>query len=308
MNALTNNQLRRGWLFAFFAIFCFSIAPPISRSMILHGLNPTQILILRMTITTAALVITVWFSGRELFSMPAHGRNWSFMLGVNNAIGMVCYFWALARIDASMAAMLMAVAPILVLTILALNGEPVTRRHVVRMALALSGLYLLIGPGGNVDLIGVLLIGGCMVTYAVNIVLTQWHLGGYDARASTLFNLISMTGVLYLFWFFQGAPWTPMLPSDWLAIVVLALVSTYAARLAFFHSIKVIGGGQVSMLAPVETVMTVVWSMLFLDERLTSLQWVGGLLVLSSALLAIQRLRRARLPVRWRMWNRPTGH
>lgn len=289
---MTSTQ--RGWALAIFSIFCFSIAPPISRAMILHGLNPTQILVLRMTITTLALVLTVWLTGRELFHMPAHGRNWSLVLGANNAIGMICYFWALARLDASVAAMLMAVAPILVLTILALNGEPVTQRHIVRMVLALSGLYLLIGPGGHVDLIGVLLIAGCMVTYSANIVMTQWHLGGYDARASTLYNLIGMTGVLYLFWFIQGAPWTPMQGSDWLSIVILALVSTYAARLAFFHSIKSIGGGQVSMLAPVETVMTVIWSMLFLGERLTALQWVGGLLVLSSALLAIQRLRRVR--------------
>jgi drug/metabolite transporter (DMT)-like permease len=270
--------------------------------MILRGINPTQILALRMSITTVALMLTVWFTGPGLFRMPAHGRNWSMILGVNNAAGMICYFWALARIDASVAAMLMAVAPIIVLTILALNGEPVTKRHIVRMALALSGLYLLIGPGGNVDPIGVLLIGGSMITYSVNITLTQWHLGGYDARASTLFNLISMTVTLFLFWFFQGAVWTPLTSTDWLLLIVLALVSTYAARLAFFYSIKAIGGGQVSMLSPVETVLTVFWSMLFLGERLTTIQWLGGLLVLSSALLAIQRLKRASLPVRWRLW------
>jgi len=297
----------RGWFFALFAICSFSIAPTISRSLILHGVNPTQMLVLRMTITTAALVITVWFSGRELFHMPKHGRNWSFILGGINAVGMISYFWALTRLDASMAAMLFGVAPILVLTILALSGEPVTKRHIVRMGLAITGLFLLIGPGGDVDLIGVLLIAACMVTYAAGIVLTQWHLGGYDARSSTLFNLISMTCMLYLFWFFQGAPWTPMQSSDWLSVIVLALVSTFVARLAFFHAIKVIGGGQVSMLAPVETVLTVVWSMLFLGERLTPLQWVGGLLVLSSALLAIQRMHRVRLPMRWRLWDRSTG-
>lgn len=297
----------RGWTAAIFSIICFSIAPPISRNMILHGLNPTQILILRMTITTTALILTVWFSGRELFHMPAHGRNWSLAIGVNNGIGMIFYFWSLTRLDASMAAMLMAVAPIVVLTILALNGEPVTRRHIVRMALALSGVYLLIGPGGAVDLIGVLLIAATMVTFAGQIVLTQWHLGGYDGRSSTLYNLMGMTVVLYAFWFFQGMPWRTPTGAEWLSILVLALVSTYAARLASFYAVHRIGGGQVSMLAPVETVLTVIWSMLFLDERLSPVQWAGGLLVLSSALLAIQRLRRARVPVRWRLWSRPTG-
>lgn len=247
-----------------------------------------------MIMTTLALVVTVWLTGRHLFRMPAHGRNWAFVLGISNAVGMFTYFWGLARLDASIAAMLMAVGPIFVLTVLALNGEPLTKRHVVRMALALTGLYLLIGPGGDVDMIGVLLIGGSMVTYTFNIVLTQWHLGGYDARASTLFNMISMTVALTLFWLLQGAPWTPLESADWFSIAVIALVSTYAARLTFFYSIKKIGGGQTSMLSPLETTLTVTWSVLFLGEWLTPLQWVGGLLVLSSALLAIQRVGRAR--------------
>jgi drug/metabolite transporter (DMT)-like permease len=41
-----------------------------------------------------------------------------------------------------------------------------------------------------------------------------------------------------------------------------------------------------------ETLLTVIWSTLFLHERLTPLQWVGGALIMVSALLAIQRLGR----------------
>ena len=62
---------------------------------------------------------------------------------------MICYFWGLTRIESSMAAMIISVSPLLVLSMLALRGERFTYRHIIRVALALVGVYLLIGPGGR---------------------------------------------------------------------------------------------------------------------------------------------------------------
>ena len=61
-------------------------------------------------------------------------------------------------------------------------------------------------------------------------------------------------------------------------------------RLLIFAAVSRIGGGQMAMLSPVETLMSIVWSSVFLDERLSPLQWVGGAFVLTSAVLALQRL------------------
>jgi drug/metabolite transporter (DMT)-like permease len=71
-----------------------------------------------------------------------------------------------------------------------------------------------------------------------------------------------------------------------------------------FAAIRSLGSGQLALLAPTETLLTVIWSMIFLQERLTAWQWLGGLLILTSALLAIARLNRARWRPRWRLWPR----
>jgi drug/metabolite transporter (DMT)-like permease len=105
-------------------------------------------------------------------------------------------------------------------------------------------------------------------------------------------------------WLLDDGEWrNPGLPG-WIAIVWLAVFSTYASRLLLFGAIARIGGGQMSMFAPVETLLTVVWSILFLNEHFTPIQWVGGALILTSAALAIQRLGRARWRPRWRLWAR----
>ncbi|MCH8339483.1 MAG: EamA family transporter, partial [Chloroflexi bacterium] len=50
------------------------------------------------------------------------------------------------------------------------------------------------------------------------------------------------------------------------------------------------------LLGPLETLLTVIWSLLFLQERLSVVQWAGGGLILFGAVLAGQRMHR----IRWR--------
>ena len=140
--------------------------------------------------------------------------------------------------------------------------------------------------------------------FALQLVLMQWHLLGYDARAVTFYVLIGMTAGVVAWWMVQGMPWDPPGMQDWATILVLGVVSTYAARLLQFNAVTRIGGGQTSMLSPVETLLAVIWSMLFLGERLSLIQAAGGVLILLSAVLAMQRLKRARFRPRWRLWVR----
>jgi drug/metabolite transporter (DMT)-like permease len=215
---------------------------------------------------------------------------------------MVSFFWALTKVDASVAAMVFALSPLAVLALLALRGEKFTRRHTVRIVLGLSGVYLLIGPGGNVNWLGVGLVCLAITSYAIHLSLIQWYLRDYDARTVTLYVIAGMSITSIIFWSFQGIEWQDPGWSGWLAIISLAVVSTYLARLTMFAAIRSIGSGQIALLAPTETLLTVIWSMIFLQERLTPWQWVGGLLILTSALLAIVRLNRARWRPRWRLW------
>lgn len=298
------NFRKIGWALALLSTLCFSVAPPMSRGLVLVGMNPTQVLVIRMAVTTLLLVLTIGVSKPSLMRADAHSRKWSMIAGAVGSLGMMGYFWGLTRLDASIASMIMAAAPLVVLGLLAMRGEPITPRHLWRMGLALAGIYLLIGPGGNVDLIGVMLVSVTIFTYSAQYVIMQWRLGGYDARSVTLYSMIGMTVALLIFWAIQCMPWRNPNLNEWLIILALAVVSTYGARLSLFAAIGRIGSGQVAMLTPLETLLTIFWSMLFLDERLTPIQWLGGLFVLGSALLAIDRFGPLRLPDRWRVWHR----
>lgn len=284
----------------------FSIATPISRGALTAGVGASELLVTRMALATLAMGLTIAIMDVRLLR-PDKRCFWiATAAGALNGIGMLLFFWGLERLTASLTAMLLALNPIFVLTLLALRGERVTYRHAVRILLALIGVYLLIGVsrGEAIDPIGVMWIMVSMVCFALQLSLLQWFLLDYDARPVTLYVLLAMTVCVVGMWGLEGGVWQPLGMHGWITAVVLAIPSTYVARLVFFAAVSRIGGGQMAMLSPVETLLSVLWSFLFLDERLSPIQWIGGIFILISAVLAIKRLRIARLRPRWRLWTK----
>ncbi len=285
-----------GWPAAIFSTLCFSLAPPLSKAAIDLGMNSLGLLTLRMVLTAVLLGATLLVLAPRRLRIDRRGLLFCLGAGVANGVGMVMFFLSLDRLEASIGSMIFSLSPLVLLVLLALRGEKFTYRNAVRLALGLGGVYLIIGPGGQVDSLGALLAMGTIVTVPIQILVVQWYLQDYDAYAVTFYMVLGMLLVAAVWWAVQGLPWQPVGPLAWGLLLALVIVSTYLARLTMFVAIRVIGGGQVGLLAPLETMLTVLWSVLFLAERLSPLQWLGSGLVIISAMLAMQRLKR----VRWR--------
>lgn len=288
-------QLNVGWMLALFSTAAFSIAPPVARFAILGGFDSTTLLLMRMITATTLFAITLAITDRQKLKLPRRGVAASVLVGAVNAAGMVMFFLSLSYLEASLASMILALSPPMVLSLLVLRGERLTRRHLVRLGLAMAGVYLLVGPSGQVNWIGAALAFTATFLFSLQMALTQWTLVAYPTRSIAFYVTASMTLFVAAWWLFRGAPWAAPSASGWLAVMLLAVVSTYIARLAYFAAMGKIGGAQVSLLGPLETFLSVTWSILFLHERLAPAQAVGGALILLSALLAVQRLGRVNL-------------
>lgn len=289
---------------ALFSSFAFSIATPIAKGAIDAGLDPATLLTLRLILSTVLLGLSIGLIAPGYLRLDRCGLLVCGVAGLSNGIGMLTYFWALARMDGSLAVMIFAISPLVTLAMLALRGERFTRRHLYRLAIGLAGVYLLVGPTGRVDWLGVCLVAVTIFAFALHLALIQWFLHGYDARTITFYVVAIMTVLNTGLWLIEGAEWHSLDWLGWFIIVVLAVVSTYLARLAMFEGVRYLGSGQIALLLPMETLLAVLWSVLFLGERLTFWEWIGGGLILLSALLAIQRLNWARWRPRWRAWSR----
>lgn len=305
VDALANAPIQRAawisWAVALGASAAFSIAPPVARYAIVNGMDPTALLVLRFTVAVFLFVVTTWLTDSTRLRIDGRGLLFTALAGMANGTAMVCFFWALTRLEASMTSMILSTLPLVVLGLLALRGEKLTRRHLVRVTLALAGVYLLIGPGGEVDPVGVGLTLIAVCLFAFQLVIIQWYLQSYDTRTVALYVALAMLVVISAFWVFQGAVWQSPTLGGWVAALALGLIATYVARMLFYSAIHHLGSGQTVLLMPVELLLSILWSVLFLGERFSPLQMVGGVLVIISALLAIKRLRRARWRPRWRI-------
>jgi hypothetical protein len=181
--ARRQTRLNLGWALAVFATVAFSFAPPVARFAIVGGFDSTTLLLARMILATSFFAIVLAATDLQKLRLPRAGLAAAALVGAVNAVGMTLFFAALGQLEASLSAMILALSPPMVLSLLALRGERLTQRHLVRLALALMGVYLLIGPTGQVDWVGATLALTATFLFALQMALTQWTLIAYPTRA-----------------------------------------------------------------------------------------------------------------------------
>jgi drug/metabolite transporter (DMT)-like permease len=278
----------------------FSTTPPIARAAIQAGMNPTTLLAGRYILTTLLLGLTLRFTSSQVLKIDQRGRWICFLAGMVNAVTTLAFFWALTRLTASVTEMVLSLYPLVVLGLLAWRGERFTLLSAVRCTLGLLGVYLLLVPGGEMDWTGVALALVAAFCYAIYLVILQWYLSGYSTTAVSFYTVLSMAVFVAGFWLVQGVQWHAPTWQGWFAIIWIAVVGTFLTRLAIFVAVRAIGSAQMALFAPLETFLTIVWSILFLQERLTLFQWLGGGLIILSMLLAIQQARWPHIKLSWR--------
>lgn len=288
------------------ASISFSLAPSVGRAAILSGMEPIELLAGRFLLSAALIWLTLFIrKPRNTNSIDLPGIRSICLVGLLNGIAMICFFLALTSLDASMMAMFLSTLPIFVLLLLALQGERLNRRKIVRLALAIAGLYLLIGPGGTANLAGMLFAIVAVMLFAIQLVLVQPLSHKYDSQTVTRYVMTVMLVVILGYWWYVDGVWQWPSSQGWFYIILLGVVSTYMARLFLYSAIRHVGSGQMSLLMPLETLLSICWAVLFLNERLNMFQWIGGMLIVFSAVLAVQRIRLGNWPLRWRVWTRP---
>ncbi len=289
-SAQSINATQLGWMMGILATIFFSAATPLIRNAVMRGVDPATLLIARLGLASILSGVTLAIFNPVALRFNRRQLQVVLLLGVFSGASTLCYSWSLRTLESSMAVMIFAINPVASLTILAAGGERLTPRQLLRLLLALLGVYLLVGPSGHVDLFGALLVVVSILLWTVQMVGVQWYLPGRDGGAISFYIAVSSTIVIAGWWWMRGTSWYIPDSNIWISIIVLAIVSTFLARFFFFSAIQRIGSGQMSLLMPLETMLSVTWSLLFLGERLNLWQWLGAMLIVSSAILAVEKL------------------
>jgi drug/metabolite transporter (DMT)-like permease len=290
-----SNALWLGWLLAFTTTLLFSVVPAMTKGLINSGLEPTTLIVTRYALSSSLLLLTLAFTQPKRLRIDFKGLMFCILCGFLYAGTTWTFTAALTRMSSSIASLILAVAPLFIFLLLMLRGERPTLRMFWRFALSFIGVYLLLGPGGKVDALGVTLVFLCCLFYAIYIVVMQWYLKDYDAQSVLLYIFISLTFFATLNWLAQG-PTLPTLNSQgWIMMLLLVVGCTYLAQLGLFGALRILGSAEMGLMNPLEILLSLMWSAIFLSDRLSSLQWLGGSLILAAMLMAIERKRQSSL-------------
>lgn len=283
----------RGVLYILVAVLSLSIAPTLIKVGLRAHVDAVLLLSLRLIIAAGLLWGIFTLFRRDLLRIDGVGLRSCIFVGFANGTSLLLYYLALVRINASIAHIIFALYPLLALLMLAVRGEPITRLKALRLGLALLGVYLLVGPGGEVDLLGVLMVSGTAFFYALHFNLIQWTLSDIRPQTSTLYVISTMAVYVTAVYLWRTPRIMSISSMGWWVILGTAVVSTVIARLGMFAGIRLIGSGQAALLGPLETLLAVTWAVMLLGERLRVVQWSGGLLILLGVGLVVVRDVRA---------------
>lgn len=287
-----------------FSAACFGAMAIFGKLAYDAGVSPAALLLLRFTVAAVLLAALLALRPGLRSGRPVAGPGTRRLLLTGLGLGAIgyatqatFYFSALERIDASLVALVLYTFPAMVTVAAAVLGrERLTPGRSAALVVASCGtLLVLVGAGGvRFDTVGVVLAFGAAVAYTAYILVADTavrHVPPVPLAALVMTGASVTYGVRALA---TGGVDLGFRPAGWLWVGCIAVVSTVAAMLALLAGIRRTGPSTASILSTFEPVVTTALAALTLDEFLTPVQLLGGLLVLSSVIVVQLRPRRAR--------------
>ena len=253
----------------------------------------------------AALALFVILALLRPHALRVHRRDWLYF-AVFGSVGVAAFYWCYIQATVlgpiAVAAVLLYTAPIWITIWSVLRqGEPLTGRKVIALALAVGGCALVanIFDPINLQVNGLALLFGLLsgLSYAAY---SLWSADGmrrgYPAWTVVAYSL--GIGALVLFATQPLGesikPWT--LPGAWPYLLGVALGPTLLAPVCFTLGLQYVRTSNASIVATLEPVVAALlgWLVVVPPEPLNLWQLIGGAFVLSAVIVLASRRRGAR--------------
>jgi drug/metabolite transporter (DMT)-like permease len=284
----------------------FGLTPVFGKLAVNMHISPLAVVGFRTLLATIMLLLlTIIVNKKFLYIYPA-GLIGCGLAGLLNGVGSIFYYAALNRITASLGQLLYSLYPLFVAVILFFDSQPPSKLTTFRILLATVAIvFLTNSSSGKIDIIGVVEMLIASILYAAHLPVNQRVLYDIPAPTVTLYTLVAMSLVVFpAFLIFDHS--MPQ-AGTWWPILGLTIV-TFLARISLFFGIKHLGGMQTALLGLLELLVTLGFSIVWLHEELTNIQWVGAsILCMSTLLVYFEKVHGNRKPGRagWLGWLTP---
>ncbi len=226
-----------------------------------------------------------------LISGMAMGFNW------------VLLFEAYKYTTVSVATLSYYFSPVIVMIVCPiLFHEKLTVKQIICFVMSTIGIVLITGTGdlssSNTHLIGVLFGLGAATLYATEVIINKF-IKNVDGINRTFLQFIASVIVLIPYVLFNGDNNLEKLDTKgWVLLLIVGFVHSGICYLLYFISLKELPGQKVAILSYIDPLVAVLVSVLILRETISSVQALGGVLILGFILVNENVIR-----VGWRDLN-----
>ena len=261
-------------------------------------LTSAEIVCMRTLVGGAALLL-VLIASRTRVSGAALRREAPKLLAAGICLGVnwALLFEAYKLMSVSMATLAYYLAPVFVLLLSpVLLHEKQGARAYIGMAAAAAGLVLAVGVGDSGITARGLITGlGSAVFYAALIIFNK-KIDGVSGLPLTVVEIVIAACVMTPYVLLTGGRiGFPADAAGIAALLFLCLVNSALACFMYFTSMNRLPARAVALFGYVDPVSALIFSAIFLDERLSAVQIIGAALVFAGAAWGQSRPRGGRL-------------
>ena len=261
----------------------------------LTDLSPLSFNSLRFGLASLFLLTMLWVLERDLsFRREDLGRL--VLLGlIGNTIYQLLFIHGIDRTTASNSSLILAIMPIFVALLSSVLGvERVGRKVWYGVVLSFVGIFLIVqGAGRTLTMtdqswIGDLLILAGTICWSTYTVLSKPLLQRYTPLKLTTLTMTMGTPLLVLVSIpsLKEQNWSSVSLQGWLCLIYSFCFAVGIGYVIWYTGVSRIGSAKTALYENLITVIAVAVAWLFLSERMTLLQVLGAVLVLSSLYLA----------------------
>lgn len=203
--------------------------------------------------------------------------------GVAMGFNWILLFEAYKYTTVSVATLSYYFAPVIVTLVCPIIfKEKLTPKQIICFCFSTLGLVLITGIGGSGrnDVIGILFGLGAAVLYATVVLLNKFIKKVEGIHRTFLQFLAAVVVLLPYVMFTSGITLGGLSGIGWVNLLIVGVVHSGIAYCMYFSSLKELPGQKAAILSYIDPLVAVLISVTILNEKMTPLQIVGGILIL----------------------------
>ena len=263
----------------------------------LEFLTPFGVAFVRCALGALTLLLIAKWRGYSLPKDPMVRFHLWVVAVLLNVIPGIFYAWAETVVTSVLAGIINAVTPLMtLLAIMAVNRQEKPKAfQIIGLFIGFLGVLTVLGAWnglGDNPLWAIVVLMSAVTCYGISFPYTRRFVMPYGLKSESIVSMQLLLAAVTLlpFFLFNGVERYEYIPGPLLAMLALGVFGSGLAYLWNFKVMELAGSAIASSVTYLTPVVAIIVGIIFLGEKVTWYEPVGGLIVLLGAAIAQERI------------------